>query len=70
MSKVVFICDDDLDSLFESFGIDAFALKENDNVKTILEELIGKGYGIIYILERFAAKALDEIDAIIKKNAA
>ena len=40
MSKVVFICDDDLDSLFESFGIDAFALKENDNVKTILEESV------------------------------
>lgn len=68
MSKIAFICYKDFASLFESFGIDTFVLKEKDDPRAILEELVRKGYSIIYIFEKSASDFISSIDAIRREG--
>jgi vacuolar-type H+-ATPase subunit F/Vma7 len=63
MSKVACICDKELKSLFEAFGIDAFEA-EAKSAKAVVEEAVKKDYSIIYILEKLAKDILDWIDAV------
>lgn len=68
MSKVAVICNEGLAHLFEGFGIDAFQLKDKDDPKIILEDVMKNGYVIIYILEEFAFNLIKKIDAIRKEG--
>ncbi len=68
MSKIAFICDEALSGLFESLGIDTIMIKEKENPCFAARELVKKGYGIIYILEKFAASFVDQLDAIRKEG--
>lgn len=67
MSKLAFICEDNIKSLFLAFGIDAFVPKNKEETKVILEDIVKKDYSVIYILEKFAYNFLDTIEVIRKE---
>lgn len=68
MSKIAFICQDGMEKLFAVLGVDAFVAGDKTDAVSLLTELAFKGYGIIYVLERFVMRSVEEIDDIRRRN--
>ncbi len=47
---------------FKAFGVDTYSYKAEEMNDEVLETIVSKGYRVIYITEKLAAKVLEKID--------